>query len=208
MSWLLYICMDGKGSARELWAAEHRAGRVICWSVRVHLELFLSKFSCQEFETSWLPCHESLLFLLICGALMQGEERMDTVLCRNREERMDTVLCRNDQDAGMQPVKPGQHPAWVTLLVSCVYELIQKSHTLEVDKAAQWTLVPTHGQALQAEVKVSTECCRWDWTARMNLFVGSLELPLENVVLLLECCSASNFRQKASRRNKTSEQLD
>lgn len=64
------------------------------------------------------------------------------------------------------------------------------------------TLGPTHGWVLQAEIKVSTECCRRDWTARMNLFLGSLEVPLENVVLLLECCSASNFRQKTSERNK------
>lgn len=81
--------------------------------------------------------------------------------------------------------------------------IIQKPHALEVGRGAQWTLLCTW-MLVPTEIKISTECCRWDWTARVNLFMASLEVPLENVGLLLEYCSASNFGQKASKRNKTS----
>lgn len=74
--------------------------------MRYNPKSLLSKYSCQEFETSGLASYE--FFLLICSALMQGEEGA-------------MVISRNDQDAGMQPVKSGQHPALVTLFVSCVF---------------------------------------------------------------------------------------
>lgn len=113
--------------------------------------------------------------------------------CSNARGGRGTMLCRNDQAAGMQPgVEPGQLACLSDPSYFLCLWIIQKSHTLEVDRGAQWTLVctctflPAHGQVLQAEIKVSTECCRRDWTARMNLFMGSLEVSLENVELLLE----------------------